>query len=626
MIWLLSAGSALIAALPWLFLKDRRTSAPYVFAVTFVIAAILYFIFTPSLAGPFFGGFGVISLFLLCFGAVYAMISNGGGAPFGAAIVAVFVFAITGVTSSTVFRGPEYAALVGPIEVRDWKDDIQPKDPRHFRASSPENAQFMAGRAVGQATAMSGQGQQQQTMSQFQLVEDISSIQIIRGELWTIIPLDWNGFGPWSSTTPGVPGYMKVHGEDPIHPAQFIPVKSGNEMRYTPGAYWHQNLQRLVWNAQPTKVIVDTHLEIDDGEDGGKPHFVVSLAEPTIGWFGEKVVGSVIVNPVDGSGADKFYPLGQEPAWVDRVMAPHIVHDNIDYHGRYANGWWNKAWSNLNTNTATQTHFGYGSNNEPVLATGIASHSSKNGDKKPDSLLGVYYTNTRTGKTTEYRVPGGATEETCINQVNQIGEVRRDGLHGTTPQLYNVYGHLAYVVPTQNASHAFAGVAICDITNVQVIAWGKNAHDAALLFKQVLTGAGSQIAIDGSSEHTKITGRVSRVGTQMISGDTVFYFLLEGVPHLFTGPGKAEATIPVTQVGDSVSIDYINSGEDVLPIYSFKNNSVALNTTALHQEVRERAGTRIDAVRNPDDGARSKAILDKLSPAERALLEKTLKK
>jgi hypothetical protein len=423
---------------------------------------------------------------------------------------------------------------------------------------------------------------------------------------------------------------MKVHGEDPVHPATYVALGEGHEMRYTPEAYWHQNLERLVWNAHPMKVIADIHLEIDDGEDGGKPHYVVSLAEPTIGWSGEKVVGSLVIDPVDGSGVDKFYPLGQEPEWVDRVMAPEIVHRNIDYHGKYASGWLNKAWSNLNTNAATETHFGYGSNNEPVLATGIASHPKQSEGSKDggahDSLIGVYYTNTRTGKTVEYLVPGGATEDTCITQVNQIGEVRRDGLHGTTPQLYNVYGHLAYVVPTQNASHAFAGVAICDIMNVQVIAWGKNAHDAALLFKQVLMGAGSQIAIDGTSAHSKVTARVVRKGEQLVGGDTVFYFLLEKVPHLFTGPGKLDATIPVTEVGDTVTIDYIDSGEETMPIYSFKNNSVVLQTTELHKEVQDRATARIDAVRNPTEEAQTEKVLGKLSPKERALLEKNLGK
>lgn len=626
MIWLLALGSAAIVATPW-FLARRVNDTAKVFLGAFVLSLFLFFVSTPSLVGPLLGGFGLITMILLVLSALVASFAGDSLPSVAFGIVAVMVYFFVGLYSSTNFRAAEYAALVGPIEVRDWSEDIQPKDPRHFRTSSEENAEFMARRAVGQATAgQSSQDQRQQSMSQFEIKRGISSVQIIKHELWTIVPLDWKGWGPWSSATPGIPGYLKVHGEDPVFPAKYVAVLKGREMKYTPEAFWHQNLGRLVWNAHPFKSIVDVHMEIDDGDDGGIPHFVVSLAVPTIGFWGHKVIGCVIVNPADGSGVEKFYPLGEEPAWVDRVMASHIVHNNIDYHGKYAGGWWNRTVTNTNINVATETHFGYGGNGEPVLATGIASHDTSTdskGNKQDDSLLGIYYTNTRTGKTIEYRLAGGATEAICVRQVNQIPEVRQGGLHGTTPQIYNIQGHIAYVIPTQNASHAFAGVGICDIMNVQVAVWAKNAHDADLLFKQLLHSAGSQIGIEGAGGHAEVSGKVARTGQQLIGGETVFYFLIEGTPHLFTGPGKVSATIPVTQVGDSVVIEYIDSRQDVMAIYKFSNNSVGLTSSTLQEEVRGRAQARIDSVRVPvDEETRVNTLLDKLSPADRALLEK----
>ncbi len=634
MIWYLSLITGAIVAVPWL-LVARFFGGAVAFVASFLLSLLLYFLAVPSLAGPLYGGAASIVASLLLVNAILALvlIEKEGGKSKGPLVPAVFgvvglvIHVLVWASSWPLFRAQEYAALVGQIDVRDWSEDFQPKDPKHFRASSTENALFMAGRAVGQGTVVVGGQQRQISMSQFRIDDKISSIQIIRNELWTIVPLDWTGWQTQTSATQGVPGYMKVHGEDPMHPAQFVAVKPGRELKYTPGAVFSYNLERLVWNAHPFKVIADIHMEVDDGEDGGTPHYVVSLAEPTIGWSGLKVVGSVIVNPADGSGVNTFYPLGQEPAWVDRVMAPGIVHDNIAYHGLYSGGWGNRNLQRVNTNVATETHFGFGSDGQPVLATGIASHPNTNsgGATARDSLLGVYYTDTRTGRTTEYRMPGGATEKTCLEQVNLIPTVRNGSLHGSTPQLYNVYGHKAYVIPTQNATHAFAGVAICDIDDVQLIAWGPSAYESALAFKQRLMVAGSQIGIEGANTRSKVSGLVARVGSQMINGQTTFFVLVDGIPHLFTGTSQAAATLPVTQPGDTVEIDFIDSKEEILPISAFTNRSVALETSEIQAEVRQRATARIEAVRNPNEDSKLKALLDRMNPNERALLERNMK-
>ncbi len=443
----------------------------------------------------------------------------------------------------------------------------------------------------------------------------------------TIVPLDWNGWGPQWNGTPGVPGYIKVPGENPITPAEYVALPKGKEFRYTPKAVWGYNLDRLVWRYHPEKYIADKHLEIDKE---GEPHYIISLAEPTIGWWGEKVVGALIINPATGAGVEKFIPLGEVPSWVDRVEAESIVHRNIDYHGKYAQGYWNRSIYGNNVLAATRTHFGYGSNDEPVFATGITAHNTANTANSdstiPDSLVAVYYTNTRTGKTVEYMLQGGATEERAVEQCNLIGDVRNRQYHGTTPQLYNVYGHISYVVPLQNASHAFAGVCIVDVMNVQVIAWGHSAHEVELAFKQVIVGNGTQVAIDGTRKLSTATGRVLRTGAILVNGSTTYFFQLEGMDHLFAVPVTASAKVPVTHFGDEVWVEYYNSGEAVMPVNKFDNLSFELKNSPLQAEVEERALKHVDAVYKKEEVSNDvQSILDKLPPEERVLLKHNMK-
>ncbi len=629
MTFLFSLGIALAGVLPWLML--RRFGGMIASGIIGFLLAMLFVYFgTPSIAGPLYGTVGFLAIIFFVANSIigyFASDDEDTGWWVAPAIsgLLVVIYGLIMLVNSPMFAAQAYATLVPPIEQRLWKADFQPKDPRHFRVSSSENATFLASRAIGQATTLDSSGNPNAIGSQFTVNDGVSSIQLINHELWTIVPIDWSGWGPqFSPQVNGVPGYIKVSGENPLIPAEYVKLGAGHEFRYTPEAMWGNNLDRLVWNNFPEKYIADMHLEIDDQ---GVPHYIVSLAEPTIGWWGEKVVGALIVDPVTGAGADKLIPLGQVPSWVDRVEAEYIVHRNIDYHSKYARGFINRSIYGSNVLAATETHFGYGSNGQPVYATGITAHSTATSDNSPpSSLVAVYYTNTRTGQTVEYLLQGGATEERAIEQCNLLGDVRNKGYHGTTPQLYNVYGHISYVVPLQNASHAFVGVCIVSVMNLQTIAWGSNAYEAELAYKQVIVTNSMQMAIEGTRKLSEVVGLVTRFGQMQVSGSTTFFLQIAGVKHLFTVPAVASVKVPVTRVGDQVWLQYYDSQELVMPVNKFDNRSFALEASPSEQDVQTRAAAELDAAHDrAETGADVNAALDKLSPAERALLQGKMK-
>ncbi|MDB5259747.1 MAG: hypothetical protein JWO73_955 [Candidatus Taylorbacteria bacterium] len=620
---IIALSIGLIVSIPW-FLASRFKGGTKIFIVTFLVSAFLVYFTTPTTAGPFFGHVGLIAAVGLVLSGILSVFdaeNHKERIPGYLAIPVVLAYVITAFFNSPMTRATTYAALVPSIKQRDWSKDFQPKDPRHFRVSSPENALFLARRAIGQATTLDSRGQPNAIGSQFTIREARSSVQIIGKELWTIVPLDWTSYGPQYSGTIGVPGYIKVSAENPILPAEYVSLPAGKEFKYTPEAVFSHNLERLVWKHHMDKYVADIHLEIDDEN---VPHYIVSLAEPTIGWWGEKVVGALIVDPTTGAGVEQFIPLGKMPTWVDRVEAEYIVHRNIDYHSKYAGGFINRSIYGSSVLAATQTHFGYGSDGQPVFATGITAHNNNN---KSDSLIAVYYTNTRTGETVEYVLQGGATEEKAIEQCNLLGDVKNKSYHGTTPQLYNVYGHISYVVPLQNQTHAFAGVAIVSVMNPQIIAWGQNAHEAELAYKQVIVANSSQMAIDGTRKLSTTTNIVARISSATVSGSTTYFILLKGMDHLLTVPMSTSAKVPVTQPGDTVVVEYYDSGETIMPVNKFDNKSIQLARSEIQTDVQTRAEAGIDRSRaKANEASDIQGIMEKLTPDQKRLLQDKLKK
>ncbi len=152
---------AVVVALPWVA-AFRFVGAAVTFVVAFVFALILVYFGTPSIAGFLWGGVGVITACFLFIAGFFSLIGEADKQryiPFAVGVSIAVIYMLMLLGNSSMFRAQEYAALVPHIEQREWSADFQLKDPRHFRVSSRENATFLAGRAIGQATTLNASGQ-----------------------------------------------------------------------------------------------------------------------------------------------------------------------------------------------------------------------------------------------------------------------------------------------------------------------------------------------------------------------------------------------------------------------------------------------------------------------------------
>ncbi len=565
-----------LSALP-LALRGKLVGALVYGCFSAAVTTLLSWFFTWSTMGPLAGGFGFL---LLVFWAYAAFIDKGedtydrrGRREHQASWIWLFpviygvIFAGTLIAGSAMVKATSWASMIGTVETREWTKDIQPKDPAHMRMANRENALYQAQKVLGSVGAVG---------SQFNISEDSMTLQVIKNHLWFIVPLDYTSFSVWLESTTGAPGYIRIDGEDPHAQPEVVKFEEGQSMLYTPGAAMSFNLERhLRYHGYLDAILSDWTFEIDEM---GKPWWIVSVADPTFWWSVVKVRGVVAVDPM--TGATQFHALGSAPTWIDRVVPERYVELYLDWQGAYSSGWLNSWWGRLNVTTAERPRLIYGANGEPEFVTGITSASAKD-----NSLIALVYTNSRTGKSVRYVMKGGATETAVLDAVDKNSQVQFKHQHGVDPQLYNINGMPVAVVPLLNESHAFQGVAMVPINDVQTVAVGATQYEALRELESKLSDGSGRMAITERRDISAVNGVVDRIASEAISSGTIYYIHLRGVPHLFTAKSGESAKLPVTSVGDRVHLQYYESARDVVPIKSFDNVSLVLSSSSLQQRL-----------------------------------------
>lgn len=564
--------SALVGVIP-LALAKKPVAAVGQGVVTFFIGWGLFYGLVATTVYPLFGIVGLVTVVWWVFAAIIDSMSDYDEAswtwvfPGGAVIVYIMISIFT----SGMFRANDYASMInhlGEVEERVWTKDIQPKDPAHMRMASEENASYQAQKVLGSAGAIG---------SQFEI--GVITVQMIGKELSFVAPLDFAGFSVWLNTN-GAPGYIKVSGEDPHRQAELVQFPESKRMRYTPGAFFSDNLERHLRNNGYLGIgLTETTFEIDDA---GNPWWVITTFDPTIGWSGEKVLGVVMVDPFTGDFTP--YELGKVPSWVDRVVPDDFIINYLDWQGVYSGGWLNSWWGKKELTTPDGDHalLIYGTGDQPEWVTDITSTNTND-----DSLVSLVYTNSRTGKSVRYQMPGGGTTSAVLDAVNKNQDIQFKHLHGAAVQLYNVNGLPTAVVPLLNESHAFQGVAMVSINDIQAVASGRSAQETVRNYEKLLTETGRRATVESGRDIQVIEGIVAIVGNEVTpTQGTVYYLYLKDVPHLFTAGAGHSPELPVTREGHRVRIEVYDSDRDVIPMHSFDNLSIQLSQSSVQVQAR----------------------------------------
>jgi len=540
------------------------------YGIALIIVAIYAFVKLPVLRFDFTSGFTMLILFFVLAGVLDMMLDRGERTSKSAknnfliaGVLLVVIIIIPFFVTSPIFRASSYKDLLGKVEESVFTEDVSPVSVDKIRIVDKDMAIKLGEKKLGEIPAIGSISK----VGEY-------SIQSVNGELYWIAPLVHRDIIKWITNLEGTNGYIMVSASNP-QDVRLVQNLDGKQLKivYQEEAYFLQDLHRHVYlNGGMKYGMTDFNFEIDDN---GKPYWVVTLYEHAIGYGGSNAVGTAIVDAQ--SGEVKIYSIEDTPKWVDRIQPESFIVDQINNWGLYVKGFLNSVISEEGVLLPSEgTSLVYGKDGKSYWYTGI---TSAGGD---ESTVGFMLVDSRTKESKLY-MQTGATETAAMTTAE--GKVQEKNYKATFPVTYNILGKPTYVLGLKDKADLVKMVAFVSVEDYSIIGMGDTKEDAYRNYKEALESKGNDIDFDSSENLQKIEGTVSRINQDVKSGNTTYYITLKDNKELiFTGTSKISTELPLTMVGDKVSISYDKADSNIISIAAFDNINIGKTEKTANKE------------------------------------------
>lgn len=463
-------------------------------------------------------------------------------------LIFAYITLVSFVTSATIFHTSSYQQMIGKVENgTKISKHIAPISMDKIRVVDQDLAYLLGEKIIGSQPALGSQIE----LGRF-------SIQKVNGELYWVAPLLHSGFFKWFNNSAGTPGYVMVSAtnERDVKLVQTInnkPIK----IKYQTAAYFSSEIHRHVYfNGYATVGLADFTFEVDEA---GNPFWVVTTYDKKIGFSGNNANGILVVDAQ--TGAIQQYEIKNAPVWVDRIQPAAFIENQLNDWGEYVNGYWN--FSNTDKLQITEgLTLVYGQNNKSYWYTGLTSVGSD------ESAVGFVLVDTRTKETTFYK-QSGATEYAA--QSSAEGKVQEKGYKASLPIPYNINGIPTYIMTLKDDGGLVKMYAMVAINDYTIVGVGNSMRETLTLFKSVYNMAGNKINPSNVASKKSISSVISRIQSDVKNGNSFYYFTIKDYPNIFVGSSQISSEIPISVVGDSVTISFDIDSEQIIDVTNFDN-------------------------------------------------------
>ena len=473
-------------------------------------------------------------------------------------IIGALLFYIIGLpllTSLPMFRSEAYKNLIG--KVADGKaiaNHIAPISIDEIRVVDQDLAYLLGEKILGSQPALGSQVE----LGDF-------CIQKVGKDLYWVAPLLHSGFFKWFNNQEGTAGYVMVSAtnERDVKLVQNIGGKD-IKIKYQPEAYFGSEISRQIYmHGHETVGLTDYTFEIDDN---GKPYWVVTKYDKKVGFGGNDAIGIVVVDAQTGDMKD--YSIANAPKWVDRIQPIDIIEEQLTDWGEYVHGYWN--FSNANKLQITEgLTLVYGKDNKSYWYTGLTSVG------KDESAVGFVLVDTRTKEATFYK-QSGATE--IAAQSSAQGKVQEKKYKASTPIPYNINNIPTYVMTLKDEGGLVKMYAMVAISDYTIVGVGNSMRETLTAFKNVYNMAGNKLNAASFTNKKSLKSVVTRIHNDVKNGNSFYYFTTKDYPNIFVGSSQISNQLPVTIVGDSVSVSFDVDKEEVIDVSTFENITMKKKT------------------------------------------------
>ena len=536
--------------------------------VTLIISAIVFYVTLPPLNVQSTDFWGFLTFVIVVFGVSMILFSsnikgfwqegikvslkgNKKALAFVISVlVPVLVIIVGTISSSTFFNAKAYANIISVEDAVFEEDMPETNTVTNIALMDSASATTIGNRTLG---ALSN------VVSQYEISPNYSQINYI-GTPQKVANLEYVGFFKWfTNRDTGIPGYVMV---DPVNiSAEYIEFK--NPIKYVDSAYFGEDLNRALRFSYPTKIFHNISFEVDDA---GNPYYIVSCSEPKVGLFGAYDISEVIIfDPY--TGESQLYNLDETPSWIDTVFTGYLASEKYDWHGMYANGYWNSVIGNKDCKVTTDD-FGYIMIEDDVwYFTGVTSITSD------ESNIGFIISNARTGEYKFYPIIG-AEEYSAMRSAE--GKVQEKRYNASFPSLINISGEATYIMVLKDDSGIVRLYALVNVEQYTVVATGdtqesaKRAYIEELKKEGIITEEDAVPELPETPEESVVEITVSDIRMPVIAGDTVVYITDEKGIVYKEKLGDNELLI-FLGVGDKIEVSYTDTDiENIKQISSFK--------------------------------------------------------
>jgi hypothetical protein len=471
----------------------------------------------------------------------------------GVLVLSIGHIAITSIASWAFFRSGSYRGLIGTVaekESKDFSNNIAPVSLDQVRIIDQEVAHRLGDKVLGEQPSLGSQ-----------VEVGTFNIQSINGQLYWVAPLLHDGFFKWWNKSEGTAAYIRVSATNE-RDVQLVTAVGGKpvHVKYQPNAYFGSNLERhLYLSGYATTGLTDYTFEVDDS---GHPYWVVSLYTNAVGFFGYNVYGVAVVNAE--TGEIKEYTPETAPAWVDRIQPKEMIEQQLEFWGKYINGYINLSNEGKLEPTEGMSLV-FGADGRSYWYSGITSVGRDQG------TVGFVLVDTRNKATTWYK-QAGATEEAAMQSAK--GKVQEKGYTASFPILYNINGVPTYVLSLKDKAGLVKMLALVSVEDFSIVGVGNNIKEAVRAYKEAYNGSGpnNNPNISSNSNVFQVESRINRIATDIVSG-TAFYYIYCDSPSdkIFIGSSTVSNELPISQVGDSVRISYNDARTAIIDMANFDN-------------------------------------------------------
>ncbi|WP_026882761.1 hypothetical protein [Clostridium akagii] len=461
-------------------------------------------------------------------------------------LLPIIIFALISLFSTPMFRSSSYKSLLPKISTVSFTQKINPIDPKQLPTVNAAVALNLADKVLGQDATIGSKSE----------LGDLT-LQSVNGKMYYVAPLLHSGFMKWLLND-GTPGYVIVSATDQTD-VRLVTTLNGQPLhiKYQTKAFFNDYVYRKAYySGNMSKGLTDATFEIDNS---GRPFWTISTYDKTIGTQGAKVTGVVTVDAQTGNVSN--YNMTDIPKWIDRVQPYNIVENHINSYGDYIHGFFNFDNSGK-FSTSSDLTLVYDKGN-CYYYSGLTSVGKDTG------TIGFILVNSRTEQPFVFNM-SGASEKSA--EASAEGKVQNLGYKASPSVLVNVDSIPTYFTTLNDKNNLTKLYAMVSVKDYNVVGTGDTLQECKNNYLQYLSSSGGSSGVGSTGISKSLTGTVDRIGSFTINSTTYFNFTLKEAPGvIYTVASNLDASVPVTEPGDSISISYVDIGQPNITVNSFSN-------------------------------------------------------